>query len=115
LENEHADGKSILFGTWNSTLFCWRNATGSNHHESANLAALNLNPSAALNRQNGKTKPKGGNKPGFHKIARMARVAVMADPLFASVVTNLGIKSLNVLKGRRGIQPMLVQPKEDLW
>jgi hypothetical protein len=36
-------------------------------------------------------------------------VATIPDPSSASVVTSQGIKSLNVLKGRRGILPTLVQ------
>jgi hypothetical protein len=42
-------------------------------------------------------------------------VAATVDPLSASVVTNPDTKSLNVLKGRRGIRPTLVQQEDDLW
>jgi hypothetical protein len=41
-------------------------------------------------------------------------VAVTVDPSYASVVTNPGITTLNVLKGRRGIRPTLVQQEDGL-
>jgi hypothetical protein len=41
-------------------------------------------------------------------------VAVTANHSSASVATNPGIKSLNVLKGKRGIWPMLVQQEDNL-
>jgi hypothetical protein len=40
-------------------------------------------------------------------------VATIPDPSSALAVTSQGIKSLNVLKGRRGILPMLVQLGDD--
>jgi hypothetical protein len=40
-------------------------------------------------------------------------VAMIPDPSCALVATNQGIKSWNVLKGRRGIWPMLVQLGDD--
>jgi hypothetical protein len=42
-------------------------------------------------------------------------VAVMANQSSALATTNAGTKSLKVLKGRRGIWPMLVQQEDDLW
>jgi hypothetical protein len=41
-------------------------------------------------------------------------VMVMANQSYASVATNQGIKNLNILTGRRGIQPTLVQQEDDL-
>jgi hypothetical protein len=40
-------------------------------------------------------------------------VAIIPDPSSASDVTSQGIKSQNVLKGRRGILPTLVQLGDD--
>jgi hypothetical protein len=42
-------------------------------------------------------------------------VAAIANHSNALDVTNLGIRSLNVLKKRKGIWPMLVQQEEELW
>jgi hypothetical protein len=42
-------------------------------------------------------------------------VILMANTLYASVATNQGIKSRNVLKVRRELVPTLVQLKETLW
>jgi hypothetical protein len=41
-------------------------------------------------------------------------VAVTANQSSALVATIPGIKSLNVLKGRKGIRPTLVQQEDDL-
>jgi hypothetical protein len=41
-------------------------------------------------------------------------ITMIPDPSCASVATSQGIKRLNVLKGSRGILPMLVQLRDDL-
>ncbi len=119
LENQYADSQKISFADMELMFIqlekC-HTSNGSSHRERANLATLKPNPLAASNCFNSKTKLKGGNSSlitGRRLILLI--VAVMTDPLYASVATNQHIKILNVLKRRRGIQPMSVQQEEELW
>jgi hypothetical protein len=65
LENQHADGKRIPYADMELKFILLEESHAPSgpihHHESANSAALNPNPSAASNCHNGKSKPKGGN------------------------------------------------------
>ncbi len=72
LEYQHVDGKSIPFVDTKQKFILLEEhhaPRGTSHCESANLASLNLNLLAASNHHNGKSKPKGGNKPGYQKKA----------------------------------------------
>jgi hypothetical protein len=65
LENQRADGQKISFADMELKFIqpeeC-HTPNGSNRRERANLVALNLNPLAASNRRNGKSKTKGGRR-----------------------------------------------------
>jgi hypothetical protein len=103
LENKCEDSKSIPFADMEIKFILLEEhhaPSGSSHHENANIAALNPNPLATLNRHNGKFKPKGGNKPEITRRLDVPKVIAMAGPSSPSVATNPGIETLNVLQVR---------------
>jgi hypothetical protein len=111
LENQRADGLKIPFADMELKFIQLEEhhtSNGSNRRERANLAALNPNPLAASNWHNGKRKPKGGSRLVNRKKVPPSNNSGDGKPIICFSCNKPGHKNLNVLKGRRGIRPMLV-------